>query len=177
MLALLLAAGAVSAQGQRRAAGPLEGKADSVVDGDTLWFVAADGGQRLQVRLLDIDAPEICQEWGAQARQALIDLVAGKPLRLRTGARDKAGRTLGRIEVEGLDASKRMVVEGHAWSTRTRWDRGPLVAEERTAATLKRGMHAAGNAEPPDKFRARQGDCPSAPAPSVPSAATAAPKR
>lgn len=178
---LLLSAGlaalaaTAAAQGTARPAAVLEGQAESVIDGDTLVFVSTDGKQRLRVRLLDIDAPEICQEWGPQARTALTELVAGKALRLRPGARDKFGRTLGRVEVDGLDASRRMVIEGHAWSTRTRWDRGPLVAEERAAASLKRGMHSSGSAEPPDRFRARQGECAAAPAASAP--APAPPRR
>jgi endonuclease YncB( thermonuclease family) len=144
---------------QRRSTAPVEGAVDKVVDGDSLWFVVKADGRRIELRLLDIDAPEACQDWGPQARQALQELVAGKPVLLRAGAKDRHGRTLGRLEVEGQDVSRRMVIEGHAWSTRARWDRGPLVAEERTATALKRGLHAAGNAEDPQKFRARNGPC------------------
>jgi endonuclease YncB( thermonuclease family) len=53
-----------------------------------------------------------------------------------------------------------MVAEGHAWSTRGRWDRGPLVKEERMAQALKRGMHGgAKDLTPPAQFRKLRGPC------------------
>jgi micrococcal nuclease len=156
------------AQGKGRSAAAIEGRVDKVVDGDSLWFVASGSGQRIEIRLRNIDAPEICQDGGAESRQALLDLVAGKTVMLQSGARDAYGRTLGQLSVEGQDVARRQVLEGQAWSSRARWDRGPLVAEERTAVALKRGLHAVGNAEQPKAFRARNGPCaPAAPAPPV----------
>ncbi|MCB1983320.1 MAG: excalibur calcium-binding domain-containing protein [Rhodoferax sp.] len=52
-----------------------------------------------------------------------------------------------------------MVAEGHAWSLRTKWDRGPYVAQERMARSLDRGLHAAGGAIAPAEFRRRNGPC------------------
>ncbi|MCE2915616.1 MAG: thermonuclease family protein [Rubrivivax sp.] len=164
VLGVALVPAVVQAQGKSRAAAVVEGRVDKVVDGDSLWFVATASGQRTEVRLLDIDAPEICQDGGEASRLALQDLVAGKTALLSPGARDRHGRTLARLKVDGQDVSRRQVIEGQAWSTRVRWDRGPLVAEERTAAALKRGLHAAGGAEQPHLFRARNGPC-VAPAP------------
>ena len=46
-----------------------------------------------------------------------------------------------------------MVSEGHAWSTRTKWDNGPLVKQERQAMALKRGLHATPGAVMPKHFR------------------------
>ena len=40
----------------------IEGRVTSVVDGDSLWVTPADNSAAIEVRLLDIDAPEICQE-------------------------------------------------------------------------------------------------------------------
>jgi Excalibur calcium-binding domain len=65
------------------------------------------------------------------------------------------------------------VRDGHAWSVRYKYDRGPYVAEERMAIALKRGVHADGGAVMPRDFRQRNGPCEAAKAPAA--AATKAP--
>jgi len=141
---------------------PVQGTVGRVVDGDTLWFMPA-GKAPLVVRLRDIDAPEICQAWGVEAKQALTDLALHRQATLRGVARDSHGRTLGSVVVDGVDVGSLMVAEGHAWSARTRYDRGPLVKQERMARALGRGLHAAGGAVMPRDFRQAQGGaCPQA---------------
>jgi endonuclease YncB( thermonuclease family) len=141
-------------------AAPVLGTVVRVVDGDTLWLTPP-GKAPLVVRLRDMDAPEICQPWGLQARQALVDLALHRQATLRGVARDTHGRTVGSITIEGVDVGPLMVAEGHAWSTRTRYDRGPLVKQERMAKALGRGLHGAGGAIMPRDFRQAQGACPS----------------
>lgn len=136
-----------------------EGVVSKVVDGDTLWFTPP-GKAPLVVRLRDIDAPEICQPWGEQAKRALVELALDKPATLRSVARDAHGRTLGSVAVDGVDVGPLMVAEGHAWSARTRYDRGPLVKHERMAKALGRGLHAGGGALMPSDFRKAHGACP-----------------
>lgn len=144
-------------------AAPVDGSVGRVVDGDTLWFTPP-GKAPLVVRLLDIDAPEICQPWGQQAQRALAELALNKPATLRSVARDPHGRTLGSVTVDGVDLGPLMVAEGHAWSRRMRYDRGPLVKQERMARALGRGLHALpGNVAPWD-FRKAHGPCIEGPA-------------
>ena len=119
----------------------VQGVVTHVTDGDSLW-VTPPGQPGIEVRLRDIDAPEICQVWGEQARRALEERVLGRPVALRISGRDSYGRTLGYVNVDGVDAGRWMVEEGHAWSIRTRWDRGPLVKQERMATALGRGLHS-----------------------------------
>src|SRR5687768_7699197 len=52
------------------AAPPIEGTVTRVVDGDTLIVEPANGAP-LTVRVQGIDAPEMCQPHGPQAKQAL----------------------------------------------------------------------------------------------------------
>jgi endonuclease YncB( thermonuclease family) len=135
-------------------------RVERFLDGDSLWIKPLQGSQApLEVRLRDIDAPESCQAWGPQARAALIEALNGKTFTVRTYAQDSHGRTLVRIDLDGADLGRWLVSEGHAWSTRSRWDRGPLVREERVAASLRRGLHAAGGAVHPAQFRRSHGPC------------------
>jgi len=168
LLALALAALASPAQAGRAAskpdAAPLQGTVTKVTDGDSLWFTPT-GQPHIVVRLRDIDAPEICQAWGPEARQALADMVQGKPAVLQTRGRDVHGRVLGALSVDEQDVSLRLVQDGHAWSTRSRWDQGPLVKQERMARALRRGLHAQADAVMPRDFRAAHGSCTPAAAP------------
>lgn len=138
----------------------IEGTVVRVIDGDSLLLRAADGdAPPIEVRLLGIDAPEGCQAGGPAAREMLAGFVTGKRVTAVTRGSDRYGRTLATIEVDGLNVNQRMVAEGHAWSLRTKWDRGPYVAQERMAQSLRRGLHADSGAEKPADFRRRHGPC------------------
>jgi endonuclease YncB( thermonuclease family) len=161
---------------QSAAARSVQGVVTAVTDGDSLWL--AQPGQRdIEVRLRDIDAPEICQVWGAEARQALEEWVLGKTVVLRIAGRDTYGRTLGQVLADDVDVGVKMVEEGHAWSVRTNWDRGPLVSQERMARALRRGLHGLPSPVMPRDFRQGHGPCvpEGVAARSTPGAAAAAP--
>lgn len=156
-LAMLFAAfGASAAQPPVRS---VEGRAQRVVDGDTLWFAPDDGSAPQLLRLVGIDAPEICQPWGPEARAALQELVQGQPLRLEIAGRDTYGRLLGTLYAGTRNLNRTLVQEGHAWSTRYKYDRGPYVADERMAKALGRGFNRAGDAVMPRDFRREHGPC------------------
>ncbi|HEY6133285.1 MAG TPA: thermonuclease family protein [Rubrivivax sp.] len=138
----------------------LAGTVTKVTDGDSLWLQPTFPVPPVEVRLAGIDAPEICQVWGTQSRDALKALVEGQRITLRTAGVDTYQRTLGSVLLDGLDVNVRMVEEGHAWSTRTKWDRGPLVKQERMAKALGRGLHSQTGAVMPKEFRAGHGPCP-----------------
>jgi endonuclease YncB( thermonuclease family) len=148
------------AQAGSRPAKGQQGLVVAVTDGDTLTLRLPDG-KPVTVRLRDIDAPEICQPWGPEAKAALSELALNKLAILTPATRDGYGRVVGRITVEELDVGRRLVEEGHAWSTRTRYDRGPLVKQERMAKALGRGLHAqVPSAIPPWAWRREKGLCP-----------------
>jgi endonuclease YncB( thermonuclease family) len=138
---------------------PLEGTVTRVTDGDSLWLEPAAGGAPVELRLQDIDAPEICQAWGAEAKQALKDLVLKKAVSVHVSGRDTHGRTLGTLYLDTLNVNRSMVQEGHAWSNRHKFDRGPYVADERMARALSRGLYRDGGAVMPKDFRRDHGPC------------------
>ncbi len=136
----------------------LQGTASAVVDGNRLWL-QPEGGPPVQVRLADIDAPELCQPWGPDARRALQDLVAGRSLTWKTTGRDASGALVGALTLDGTSINQRMVEDGHAWSQRARSGQGPYLKQERMAHSLGRGLHAAGGAVMPADFRRQHGPC------------------
>jgi endonuclease YncB( thermonuclease family) len=159
----------------------IDGTVVRVTDGDSLWLEPSPPGAPVQLRLQDIDAPEICQPWGAQAKRALQDLVLNKAVSVRVSGRDTHGRTLGTLYLDSLNVNKSLVQDGHAWSSRYKYDRGPYVAEERMAKALSRGFNAEAGAVMPRDFRRDHGPChsaeaPEAAAPAAPTAASVAPK-
>ena len=136
-----------------------------VTDGDSLWLKPEPPGPPVELRLEGIDAPEICQAWGVEAKQALSDLVLNKSVSVKTVGRDTHGRTLGKLSLDGLNVNKALVQEGHAWSTRYKYDRGPYVADERMARALSRGFNRDGGAVMPRDFRRLNGPCEAGAAP------------
>jgi endonuclease YncB( thermonuclease family) len=149
----------------------VEGLVTQVPEGDSLWLTPADK-PALLLQLKHIEAPEPCQVYGEESRRALADLALNRRAAVRIQGRDPRGRTLAVVLVDGVDLSVRMVEEGHAWSTRSKWDRGPLVQQERMARALNRGLHAGGGAMMPGEFRRQHGPCsaPANPPPPAPSA-------
>jgi endonuclease YncB( thermonuclease family) len=137
----------------------VQGIVTQVTDGDTLWLKPADGTP-VEVRLRDIDAPEICQPWGEESRKALSELALNKVASLQVVAHDRYGRAVGTLMIEDINVSRFMVENGHAWSTRSRYDQGPLVKQEKMAHALTRGLHSQGGAIQPWEWRRSRGACP-----------------
>jgi micrococcal nuclease len=161
---LLLAGAAFAAPPPKNKTAPEPdpaGVVTRVVDGDTLWVMTADpNAAPLVVRLEGIDAPERCQSGGPEAADAMTKIALGRQVVLQVKARDSHGRLVARALRDGeFDLGDRLVRDGHAWSARYRYDRGPYVAQERMAAALNRGVHADAAAVLPAEFRRRHGPC------------------
>lgn len=140
------------------AAWALAGTVTHVTDGDTVWLRTADG-QRMKLRLAGIDAPERCQAWGPEARDALSRRVMRQPVQVTTQAHDAYGRAIGRLTLQGEDVSAWMVREGHAWSQRWRRSPGPYAAQEQAARSARRGLFAHSAPVEPRAFRKAHGHC------------------
>lgn len=130
-----------------------------VSDGDTLWLKPADGAVSRKVRLLGLDAPELCQAGGEAARAALLGLVAGKPVQVTVNFQDTYGRDMGRLRVDALDVGAALVSAGHAWSSRWHNSLGPYAAQEASARAARSGLFADPAAQLPRDFRQRHGPC------------------
>ncbi|MGB3831945.1 MAG: thermonuclease family protein [Mesorhizobium sp.] len=122
-----------------------------VVDGDTL----AVAGQR--VRLRGIDAPEsrqTCRKAGAeyacgrQARQALVQAIAGRRVSCSGSSLDRYGRLLGDCRAGDADLNRTQVAAGWAVAY------GDFESEERGARAARLGIWA-GEFERPQDWRWR----------------------
>lgn len=135
------------------------GVVSHVTDGDTLWVKPAAGGEAVQIRLLDLDAPEGCQSYGAEAKHALRERVLKREVRVRTKGVDDYGRRLARIELQREDVGAWMVRYGYAWSVTFHGKPGPYARLEAQARSERRGLWSLPGALEPRSFRKRFGRC------------------
>jgi endonuclease YncB( thermonuclease family) len=149
---LLLAASALHAA-------TWHGTVTHVSDGDTLWVRPAGGGAPIPIRLLDVDAPETCQPFGPQARDALRSRVLGERVRVRSRGDDQYGRKLAHIEHRREDVGRWLVRQGYAWSMRFHRRSGPYAALEVQARREHQGLWSHPGAMEPRSFRQRHGHC------------------
>jgi len=130
-----------------------------VSDGDTLWVKPVDGAAPRKLRLLGLDAPELCQAGGEAARAALQQLVVGRPVQVKSNFQDTYGRDMARLRVDGRDVGAALVSAGQAWSSRWHNSKGPYAVQEESARAAKLGLFADPAAELPSDFRQRHGPC------------------
>ena len=106
-----------------------------------------------KIRLYGIDAPEKSQAFGQKSKQHLSSLVFGKDVCVKYKSRDKYGRILGTVYINGLDVNLEMIRVGLAWHYK-RFDSTPAyAAAESEARQNRRGLWSDSNPTPPEQFR------------------------
>ena len=84
-----------------------------VIDGDTIRAEAK--GKEIKIRLVEIDAPEMNQPFGAQSKNFLNRLLYEKDVTLIAQGEDRYGRVLGNLFSNELNVNMLMVKFGFAW--------------------------------------------------------------
>jgi len=85
-----------------------------VVDGDTIWFLS--DGKREKLRLSQIDAPERDQPLGLEATNFLRQLILNQEITITLQKKkDRYGRYLGEVFLDGENINKLLVRNGLAW--------------------------------------------------------------
>ena len=121
------------------------GRVVGVADGDTLTVLDADYVQH-KIRLAGIDAPEKKQAFGNRSKQSLSDLAFDKTVTVETTKRDRYGRQIGKVLVNGRDVNLIQVEQGMAWFYReyqreqSRNDRKLYESAEDAAKAQRRGL-------------------------------------
>lgn len=111
----------------------------SVHDGDTLTVLREQ--RQIRVRLIEIDAPELGQPFGARSKQSLSELCFGKTVELALRSGDRYGRTLAQVTCAGKDANAEQVRRGYAWIyARYARSDSPLRVLQAEAQAARRGL-------------------------------------
>lgn len=130
-----------------------------VTDGDSLWVKPLAGGAPREIRLQGIDAPEICQAFGREARDALAGRALHRQVIVKTRARDVYRRTLARVSLGSQDMGAWMVARGYAWSNGYRGSGGPYATLQAQARAAGYGLWRSARPQPPREFRRQHGSC------------------
>ena len=148
LLALALAANAET----------ITGRVVGVADGDTITVLDANK-VRHKIRLAGIDAPEKKQPFGNRSKESLSELAFDKTVNVETTKRDRYGRQIGKVLVNGRDVNLVQVERGMAWFYRQYQreqspnDRKLYEAAEDAAKAGKRGFWRDADPVPPWEFR------------------------
>lgn len=89
------------------------GKVVAVADGDTLSVLR--DGQSVKIRLWGIDCPESRQDFGTAAKKFLGQQAHGKTATVHERGRDRYGRVVAVVEVDGAGLNHALIEAGLAW--------------------------------------------------------------
>ncbi|EBZ0757986.1 TPA: nuclease [Escherichia coli] len=133
----------------------ITGKIVRVLDGDTVEILA--GNVATRVRLNGIDAPEKAQPFGQRSRQALTAIVGGNTVLAVGEKRDRYGRLLATLILDGRDINAIQVYSGMAWVYRYKGlaTEPEYLRYERDARTARRGLWSEKEPVEPSIWRQR----------------------
>ena len=123
-----------------------------VIDGDTIE-VLNYFNQPERIRLAGIDAPELAQPFGREARLKTSELCAGKQVKISSSGKDKYGRTIAFVTIGQISVNKTLLSSGLAWHY-SYFDHSPELTRIEAEARLKHlGLWADKNPVEPWKYR------------------------
>lgn len=139
----------------------IEGRVVNVDDGDTIT-VLDSSNQSHRIRLQSIDAPEKRQAFGTKSKQNLSQTLFNQAVTVEWAKRDRYGRIVGKVLLDGHDVGLAQVKAGVAWhykyyqNEQTREDRQLYNDAEEAARTARIGLWVDANPTPPWDFRGGQ---------------------
>lgn len=149
---VLMAVAVLLCLAQLASAQPMQGKVVGVHDGDTLT-VLVGRGDRLRIRLAEIDAPELGQPFGQASKRSLSDLCFGKVATVVPKSIDRYKRIVALVFCEGSEANQQQLARGMAWVYQRYLKRSELVAYEAGARKQKLGLWSEDGAVEPWRWR------------------------
>ena len=94
-------------------------KVIKVSDGDTISVKRLKNGvldgDLIKVRLYGVDAPEKDQDFGYESKKALINYVADKTIEIDIKSKDRYGRSVGILYVDGRNINEELLRDGYVW--------------------------------------------------------------
>ncbi|MGE0535976.1 MAG: thermonuclease family protein [Pirellulales bacterium] len=135
----------------------LAGRVIDIPDSDVV--VIEFGTRQRIVRLSGVDAPEMPQPYGGNARMSLVRWAGGRQAIVEVTRTHKDDRVEGRVLVDGRDLGRELVDQGLAWrlplvdeSRASAYSRD-LASAERMARRRHRGLWSHSNPMPPWHWR------------------------
>jgi endonuclease YncB( thermonuclease family) len=148
-LPALAAASLLAAALPAAAADSFVGKVTDVSDGDTL--VIGNAGRVRVVQLAAIDAPELTQEYGDEARAFVKEMTRGKRVTVEILETKSRQSLVARVTVDGKDLAAALVEAGLAWSSEG--STADLQNAQQKAKSGGQGLWASTNPTPPWEYR------------------------
>ena len=127
-------------------------KVVAVYDGDTVTCLD-ENNQQQKIRLAEIDAPEAKQDFGQASRQSLASMVFGRTIQVVDSGRDRYGRWIGRLYVDGIDVNRQQVATGMAWHYADYSKDKSLATVQAQAQAQRIGLWSQPNPTPPWDYR------------------------
>ena len=130
----------------------ITGKVIKISDGDTITIINSNN-RKYKIRLDKIDAPELKQHFGINAKNHLVSLIAGKQVKVIYQKKDRYKRILGIVYLQEKEINLQMVQDGFAWHYLF-YDKSPEYIEaEQKARQNKSGLWIQKNPVKPYEFR------------------------
>jgi len=121
-------------------------------DGDS-FVVLDDDKEEVEVRMINMDAPELYQAHGKKAKQYLSKMIKGKKVGIDFEKKDRYGRILGEVYLGKQFINLEMVKGGYAWNfDRFSLDEDIMHAED-SAREVRVGLWKDKNPEAPWNWR------------------------
>ena len=132
------------------------GRVVKVADGDSITVLIDK--QQERVRLLSIDCPEDKQPFSTKAKAFTSDLCFGKQVVVNWEKRDRYGRVLGEVLVDGKSVNQALLEAGMAWHYREYSKDSELQRLEDDARAAKCGLWADKDPVAPWEWRKQERD-------------------
>lgn len=136
----------------------ITGRVVAIADGDTVT-VLDEAKVQHKIRLAGIDAPEKAQAFGNRSKESLSNLAFAKFVTVETEKRDRYGREVGKVLIDGRDVNLIQLERGMAWHYKayereqSPGDRKLYGDAENTARAARRGLWLDAEPVPPWDYR------------------------
>jgi len=154
LLLLLLAGASFSCSVEGRQDTNFHGKVQKVIDGDSL--VISNSGEKIEVRLYGIDAPEYRQPFSNTSRNFVRKKLLGKNVLVEPVTVDKYKRKVSIVYHNGTSINHELIKEGLAW-VYPRYCKQKICEEwkksEKGAQAERKKLWSEKNPVPPWKWR------------------------
>lgn len=127
-----------------------------VIDADTFNAIGRDKIQ-FTVRLARIDAPELGQQYGWEAKDRLEKMILHRQVTLQRTTRGKYGRVVAEVFESNAPVDVSLVREGLAWVDPSALAQAERTDLEKEARQARRGLWAGENPVEPWVWRQRRG--------------------